>query len=414
MIPPWSRISEVLFCALLGDIVFGLMTFQMMKSKTALLFVALLAVLLGTGYWYRVSGANAAKLSKTPPPVPVTAAQASRRDIPVLLDVVGRAEAYEGVTLKARVDGQVAAVTYAEGQHVKLGDVLVRLDPNDFSARQKQAEASLAKSEAQFAKTRADLGRYVSLKERGFVSEEKVNEFRTAEAAASATVKADKATAELARLQLSYTTVRAPFDGMVGARLVFPGSAVKVNDTALVVVNRVRPLYVTFSVPEKHIPLLRGGLGKGNMKAAVTLPGDKGQRFEGIVKFLDNAVDPTTGTIQMKALLENTEEKLMPGQFLNVSLSLDTLTQAVVVPTEAVQQGTDGNFLFVVKPDNTVEYRKITVKTTYEGVAAIDQSVAVGEMVVTDGQLRLSQGASVQIKVPQSTNGVAPAPLTRP
>ena len=372
------------------------------KSATILAALAALLCLVATAYWYRsAENKGTAKAAKSTVAIPVTAALASVRNIPILLDVVGRAEAYEGVTLKARVEGQVATVAYTEGQQVKPGDLLVRLDSNDFVARLKQAEANLAKAEAQLAKARSDLGRYISLKERGFVSEEKVHEYRAAEAAASATVNAEKAATELARLQLSYTSIRAPFAGKVGARLVFPGSSVKVNDTALAVVNRVRPLYVSFAVPEKHIPRLRSSLAKGQLKALITIPGDKEQRFEGHVKFIDNTVDATTGTIQMKALLDNNEEKLTPGQFLNVSLALDMLTQAVVVPSEAVQQGTDGNFLFVVKPDNTVDLRKITVKTTYEGVAALTQGVAAGETVVTDGQLRLVQGAPVQVKTPQ-------------
>ncbi|MBS1197047.1 MAG: efflux transporter, family, subunit [Proteobacteria bacterium] len=372
------------------------------------MLATLLVLLVGVVYWHKVSNDKAAeKMRKTVPPVPVTAARAQTRDIPILLEAVGRAEAYESVTLKARVDGQVLSVVYTEGQHVKPGDVLVRLDPNDYAARLTQSEANLARSVAQQAKARADLIRYLSLKERGFVSEEKVNEFRTAEAAVSATVRADKAALELVRLQHSYTTVRSPIAGIVGARLVSPGAGVKVNDTTLAVVNRVQPLYVTFAVAEKHLPILRRSLAKSDLKAIVGVPGDKSQRFEAEVKFIDNAVDASTGMIQMKALLENKEEKLTAGQFLNVSLALETLPQAVVVPAEAVQQGVEGNFLFVVKADQTVETRKVTLNTTYQGLAAIGQGVAVGETVVTDGQLRLTQGAMVQVKTVQPVNGAA-------
>jgi len=370
-----------------------------MKKNNSLVLAILVTLIAGTGYWLWLSRQTAsAKTVRTPPPVPVTLAQATTRDMPLLLEVVGRGEAYEGVTLKSRVDGQVAAVAYTEGQHVKQGDVLLRLDPADFNARLAQAEANLARDQAQLAKAQADVGRYIALHARGFVSEEKVNDMRTNAAALDAAVRADKAAVELARLQLSYATIRAPFAGVVGARLVFPGSAVKVNDTALAVVNRVRPLYVTFSVPERHLPRLRASIAAKALKVAVTVPGDKSQRYEGEARFLDNAVDSASGTIQMKAILPNQDEKLTSGQFLNVSLVLDTLSNAVVVPSEAVQQGADGNFLFVVKEDNSVEPRKIEVLTTFEGMAAIGKGLQAGETVVTDGQLRLTPGAKVQAK----------------
>ena len=387
-----------------------------MSRFKILTLAALVATLAGTAYWYRSSNDNATKAGSAKPsgPVPVTVAQAKAGEMPVLLDVVGRAEAYEGVTMKSRVDGQVAAVAYTEGQHVKTGDVLVRLDPGDFNAKALQAEANLAKDEAQLAKAKADTERYVSLKAKGFVSDEKVNEIRTAEAAAAATVKADQAALELARLQLSYTTIRAPFAGVVGARLVFPGSAVKVNDTALVVVNRIRPLYVTFSVPEKHLPRLRAAMANGPMKVQITIPGNKDKPLEGNARFIDNAVDATTGTIQMKAVVENTDEHLTPGQFLNVSMVLDKLTDTVLVPNEAVQQGAEGHMLYAVKADQTVEPRKIKVLASYRGFSAIGAGVAPGETVVTDGQLRLSPGAHIKLKGEAKGGAKAegPAPAT--
>ena len=385
------------------------------KAKKLVLVAALSAV-LGAGYWYWSTPKGAATgTAKVVPPVPVVVAKATLGNVPVMLDVVGRAEAYESVTMKSRVDGQVATVDYREGQHVRQGDVLVRLDPADFNARLAQATANLARDEAQRAKAHADVERYAALKARGFVSEEKVNEVRTAEAAASATIKADQAALELARLQLSYATLRAPFSGVVGARLVFPGSAVKINDTALAVVNRVQPLYVTFSVPEKHLPRLRRAMRAGPLKVLVTLPGNKETVFAGSARFIDNAVDAATGTILMKAVLENRDETLIPGQFLNVSMTLDTLAEAVLVPAEAVQQGAEGNFLYVVKADESVEMRKIEVQASYRGAAAIAQGVAVGETVVTDGQLRLTPGVKVRPKPPatEAAKVAAPAPAAR-
>ncbi len=386
-----------------------------------LLLAVLAASVAGAGYWYQnTRQSNAGTAAKTPPPVPVTVARATLGDIPILLEVVGRAEAYESVALKARLDGQVLAVDYRAGQAVRQGEVLVRIDPGDFDARRLQAQANLARSEAQLAKARADVQRYLALQGRGFVSEEKVNELRTGEAAAAATVKADQAALELARRQLAYTHIRAPFAGVVGARLVFPGSAVKMNETVLAVVNRVQPLYVTFSIPEKHLPRVREAMASGDLPARVTIPGDREARFTGTVRFIDNTVDAGTGTIQMKALLENRDQALTPGQFLQVSLSLATLSNAVVVPAEAVQQGPDGNFLFVVRPDNTVEPRKIEVSASYRGLSAIGKGVASDETVVTDGQLRLAPGSRVQVKpappaVPATAQTAAtPVPAAQP
>ena len=363
----------------------------MNTARLALLFISLLTLAACTE-------GNAKKKGEAPP-VPVTTATATTRDIPVTLKVVGRAEAYESVVLKSRVDGQIAAVQFTEGQHVKQGDVLIRLDPNDFAARLQQAEATVARDEALIAKSRSDTARYTRLKEKNFVSEEKVNDVRTNEAAAAANLRASKAAVDVARLQLSYATIRAPFDGVVGARLVFPGSSVKINDTTLAVVNRIRPLLVTFAIPEKHLPRLRTAMAAAadqRMKVDVSLPNDTAQHYDGKVNFLDNAVDAATGTIQMKAVLANDDEKLTPGQFLNVTLLLDTLSGAVAIPNEAVQQGADGNFVYVVKDDQSTEVRAIVTAATDAGFTAVAKGLSAGETVVTDGQLRLAPGVKVK------------------
>ncbi len=380
----------------------------MAKTGTILLLAAILTAGGGAAWYYtRAEAPAAGKKGQTPPPVPVKLAKAVVRDMPLRLEFTGRTEAYETVTLKSRVDGQVQSVTFTEGQHVRQGDVLLRLDPADYQAKLNQMEANLAKSQAQLAKARADVERYIALRAKGFVSDEKVGEMRTAAAAAESSVHADAAAAELARLQLSYATIKAPFAGVVGAKLVFPGTAVKVNDTALAVVNRVRPLYVGFAVPEKYLPQLQAGMrsDKKSMKAAISLPGNR-PAWEGDVRFLDNGVDTATGTIQLKAVLPNADEALAPGQFVAVSLVLETLKDAVVIPAEAVQQGAEGSFLFVAKDDSTVEVRKIRVASVQKLFAVVAEGLAAGETVVTEGQLRLTAGA--RIKPPEAAPEGAP------
>lgn len=364
----------------------------MNRQRTALLAVAAFSA-IGIGAWvqWRPNGAAQPKKNQGAPVVPVRTAEAALRDIALTLDISGRTEAVETVSLKARVEGQVLTVAFNEGQSVRRGDVLLQLDPADFAARSRQAEANLARDEAQLAKLRADVARYLSLKAKGFVSEEKVAELRTAAAAAEAVVSADRAAADLARLQLGYTTVRAPIDGIVGARLVHPGTAVKANETVLAVVNRVRPLNASFAVPEKYLARLQGA--SAARRVQITLPG--GTPLEGELRFIDNAVDPSTGTIQMKAQLANEDMRLRPGQFVAIGLTLETLKQAVTVPAEAVQQGPDGAFLFVVA-DGSAQTRKVRVTAVQKPWAAIAEGLAAGEVVVTDGQLRLTPGAKVK------------------
>ena len=354
---------------------------------------------IGIAVLLSISGCsdNGKEKKAEPPPVPITATSAVLRDIPETLRVVGRSEAFESVTVKSRVDGQVAEVLFTEGQHVKQGDVLIRLDPTDFSARLQQAQATAARDEALVAKSRADTRRYATLKERNFVSEEKVNDIRTNEATAAANLRASKATVEVARLQLSYVTIRAPITGIVGARLVFPGSAVKANDVALAVINRVRPLLVSFSVPEKHLSQIRAVRRDGVLNVDITEPSNASQHFEGTVRFVDNTVDVSTGTILLKAELPNQDETLMPGQFLNVSLVLGTLKQAVSVPSNAVQQGSEGSYLYVIK-EGRADLRPVEMLASHDGFTAVRGEVQAGDIIVTDGHLRLTPGARAKIR----------------
>lgn len=383
-----------------------------MKKKNLPLMVGIAAVATGAAWWYWSSSTGGAAVAKVSPPVPVVLAKAVAQDMPVVLSAVGRAEAYETVTVKSRVDGQVASLQFTEGQHVRQGEELIRLDGNDFTLRLQQAEAALARDDAQLAKAKADTERYVALRARNFVSEEKVNEMRSNEAALTATRRADQAALELARSQLSYTSIRAPFAGVVGAKLVFPGGTVKANDTGLAVINRVQPLYVGFALPEKYLPRLRAAqvkADKAGLTVSVNLPGERQTTFTGKVRFVDNTVDAATGTILLKALFENRNEALMPGQFLNLTLNLDTLDNVVAVPSEAIQQGPDGAFVYVVEAEDKVAVRKVEVGASHAGATAVLKGIAADETVVTDGQLRLTPGAKVVAKKPAAAPAAVPA-----
>lgn len=379
-----------------------------MKSKP--IAIALGAVLLGGALVYSLLPRKDAGDGKGAKPVPVKVAQAVSADMPVTLSVIGRAEAYESVTLKARVDAQVLAVPFVEGQRVKKGEVLVRLDPATFAAQLRQAEAAQARDQAQLAKARLDVQRYQELRTKGFISEEKLNEVKANADALAATVQAGRAAAELARLQHSFTTVTAPFAGVVGAKQVHPGALVKNNDTVLAVVNRVRPLHITFTVPEKYLPRLKESLAGAGLQAEITVPGSNAPAMQGPVRFVDNAVDASTGTIQLKAVLENEQEALTPGQFVNVSLVLQTLAGAVVVPAEAIQQGQEGSFIYVVQADKSVQPKAVTVAASQGHRVAVSGGVAAGDTVVTDGQLRLTPGTKIEAAAEATTPAPAAAP----
>ncbi|TCJ11965.1 efflux RND transporter periplasmic adaptor subunit [Parasulfuritortus cantonensis] len=366
--------------------------------RLVLKLVVVAAVLAVGFYLYQRPGGDAnAGAKKDAGPVPILAAHAERADLPVVVDLVGRGEAYESVSVKARVDGQVQSVPFREGQHVHTGELLVRLDPADFDARLRQAEADLARDQAQLQKARADVVRYQALRDQGFVSAEKLTDLNAALAAAEATVQADRAAADLARLQRAYATVRAPIDGVVGARLVFPGTAVKNNDTVLAVINRMQPLLVSFALPERHVAALRAAMARGPVGAAVATPDQAGPAHTATVHFLDNAVDPGTGTLLVKARLDNRDAAFAPGQYLRVELVLDTLKNAVTVPAEAVQQGPKGSVVYVVRGDDGIDIRPVKAVAERAGRVAL-AGVQAGETVVTDGHLRLTPKSKVKIK----------------
>ncbi len=358
---------------------------------------ALVALLVLAGLVHAFWPKADKKEAKGKQAVPVKAAVAVTQDYPLQLVTVGRVQASESVTLRARVDGQVQQVLMKEGSTVRTGDVLLTLDDAEFKTRLTQAEAVLARDEAQLANARTELARNETLKEKNYVSDDMLRASRTNVASLAATVKGDHAAVDNARLQLSWTVLRAPFEGRIGARLVFPGTAVKTNDTILAVVNRVHPVQVAFAVPEKFLGDLQALRHGQKLPVQLRSDSDSSLQVQGFADFMDNTVDTTSGTIQVKATFANTDDRLTPGAFVQVNLGLSTLKDAVVIPAAAVQQNGNDSSVYVVNSEQKAEVRPVVVRDSRDNIAAIASGLKAGDTVITDGILRLTPGASVKI-----------------
>jgi multidrug efflux system membrane fusion protein len=366
----------------------------------------ILAAAAMAAYVSRDSGARESrKAPKGPPAVPVTVAVVTQETIPVRLRAIGNVEAYSTVALKARVDGQIVEVNFKEGAPVRKGEVLFRIDARPFQAALRQAEANALRDAAARDQARSQERRYQDLLEKNFVSKEAYAQIRTNAETAAAVARASQAALENARLNVEYCTIRSPLDGFVGKVLLQAGNLVKANDVnPLVVINQVRPIYVNFAVPEQILGEVRKRMATGSLEVEV-LPVDATQtRPAGRLIFVDNAVDPSTGTIRLRAQFDNADAALWPGQFVNVSVRLFDETDALVVPAEAVQTGPGGQYVYVIAKDSTAELRRIRVKRTEGERAVVDQGLVPGERVVTRGQLRLGPKVRVQI-AKQATPG---------
>jgi membrane fusion protein, multidrug efflux system len=375
----------------------------MTPASRRFLIAGAVVVALGAGgiaaYFSTDSGAKEGrKAGKAPPAVPVTVAPVAQETVPIELRAIGNVEAYSTVALKARVDGQIVEVNFREGQPVRKGDVLFRIDPRPYAAALRQAEANALRDAAARDQARSQDRRYQDLLEKNFVSKEAYAQIRTNAATAEATANASQAALENARLNLEYCTIPSPLDGYVGRVLLQAGNLVKANDVnPLLVINQVRPVYVNFAVPEQNLPEVRKYMAAGPLRVEV-LPTDAGQkRVEGQLIFIDNAVDPTTGTIRLRAQFDNADAALWPGQFVNVSVRLYEQADALIVPSQAVQSGPDGQYVYIVGGDMLVELRRITVQRTDGERAIVAKGLAKGELVVTRGQLRLGPKVRVQI-----------------
>ena len=330
--------------------------------------------------------------------VPVTVAAAIQRDVPVQVHAIGNAEAYSTVSVKPQIGGELSRVYFKGGQYVKKGAMLFLIDPRPYEAALRQAEANLVRDTVQAENASVDAQRYAELFKKGYVAREQYDQMRTNADALEAVVKADKAAVENARLQLGYCYIRNPIDGLTGSLIVNQGNIVKANpDTAIVVINQIIPIYVDFSVPEEELPDIKRYMAAGKLKVEAVIPNTE-TKVGGELTFIDNTVNTATGTIMLKATFPNKDRTLWPGQFVDVVLTLTTQPNAVVVPSQAVQTGQAGSYVFIVKPDLTVELRQVASGRTYDGEVVIEKGIQTGEKVVTDGQLQLLPGTKVEIK----------------
>jgi multidrug efflux system membrane fusion protein len=331
----------------------------------------------------------------------VVAEAAARRTVPVQLRAIANVESIETVTIKPQAGGEITAVHFREGADVKAGDLLFTIDPRPYEAALHQAEASLARDEANARNARLEAQRGESLFAQGVVSQEQHDALRNSADALDAAVRADRATVETARLNLAYCTIRSPIDGRTGSLLVQRGNVVKAIDGGpLVVINRTDPIYVSFSVPDRRLAEIKAALAAHKMTVEARIAGEEAKPLPGDLTFLDNAVDRATGTVRLKGTFANRQRRLWPGQFVNVVLTIATRPDAIVVPSQAIQTGQSGTFVFVVKADLTAEARLVAVGQELDGQVMVEKGLKEGENVVIDGQIRLVPGARVELKAP--------------
>ncbi len=332
------------------------------------------------------------------PPIPVVVGTVIRKAMPVEVVAVGNVEAYSTVSIKAQVPGQLMDVHFKEGDFVRKGQLLLTLDPRPYEAALAQAKAALARDKATAANNRLQAQRYSKLLQEGIVPASQVESFTSAADASEAIVSADEAAIKTAELNLEYSTIYSPIDGRTGALMLKPGNLVKVADVPIVVINQVNPIFVNFAVPQQFWPDIKKYMGQGTLRVKATVPKDTGPAEGGNVAFVDNAVDPTTGTIHLRATFTNSQNRLWPGLYVNIVLTLSEQAGATVVPAQAVLEGEKGSFVYLVRPDKRVEPRMIVPVRTIDGETVIEKGLQPGETIVTDGQTRLEPNARVEIK----------------
>lgn len=346
-----------------------------------------------------LSGCSEKKQQAVAPRVPVTVADVQQKTVPVQVRVIGNVDPYTMVGVKPQITGEIVGVHFSEGQDVKKGQLLFTFDQRPFEADLLRAQANLAQDEAKAKNAEIERQRYSKLMEAGVVAKEQAEQMQTNDDAMIATVKADRAQVEYARVQLIYTKIYSPIDGRTGNLMLHLGNVVKANpDNPMITINQVNPIYVTFAVPQQTLPEIKQHMAKGKLQVTAIIQGQEERPEEGTLTFIDNNVDLNTGTIKLKGTFTNADRRLWPGQYVNVALTLNQQSNAIVVPTQAIVTGQQGAFVFVVKPDLTAEARPVKVDRNIDNESVIASGLSVGEKVVTDGQIRLVTGAKVEIK----------------
>lgn len=374
-----------------------MMKMDMIQRRSIIPYLILSGILM-----ILINSCSASKSSgKTGEPkqiVPVRVATAVIKDVPLKIHAIGNVEAFSTVALKSRVEGQLVRVYFNEGQNVRKGDLLFLIDPRPFEEAVKQAEAVLARDLVQLENAEADLKRYEELLKEELVPRQQYDKIRTNAESLRAIVKADRAQLENAKLQLQYCYIHSPIDGRIGSILVHPGNMIKPNDTTMAIINQITPVYVTFHVPEYQLLRIKKAMEKRRLKTEAHIKGSEDHVETGELTFINNTIDQSTGTIMMKATFPNRNMILWPGQFVDVFLEVEVRKNSVLIPSRAVQIGQQGQYVFIVKSDNTVELRPVSAIILSENEAIVEKGIDAGEVVVTDGQLRLTPGAIVEIK----------------
>jgi multidrug efflux system membrane fusion protein len=360
---------------------------------------AVVALFAAAAIWWSNFGGNTppAAAQIAPPVVPVTAGTVVAREVPVLLHGIGTVQAYNLVTVKSRVDGPIVKVDFNEGQEVKEGDRLFQIDPRPFATALEQAEATKLKDEAQLAGAKRDLERYSKLLGTGYQTRQSYDNQTALVAQLQAAIKGDQAAIGNARLNLDHADIRAPIDGRLGARLVDKGNLVHANDnTALVTIAQLKPIFVSFTLPQDALDEVRDEQQKGPL--AVRAYDSAGSKLlsAGKLTLIDNTIDQSTGTIHLKGHFDNADERLWPGEFVNLQVILKMRHQVPTVPAQTVQQGPEGDFAYVIRRDDTVERRNVEVAAVQDGIAVVSKGLSPGERVVVEGQYRLTEGARVK------------------
>jgi multidrug efflux system membrane fusion protein len=369
---------------------------RMSPKKILLVFATLALVAAGVRLAWR-PGAAAPAGKPAASAVPVQVAVARQGDLDLSLKLVGRGEAWSTVTLRAQVSGQLESLAFKPGSRVKKGQLLAQLDTRLLKAQLDQARGLVARDRAQLKKAQADRQRYADMLGKGYVSKADFDTYQANLAVAKAALQGDRAAQELAQTNLDYARILAPFDGITGAPLVWPGAQVGAQATDIVVLNQVQPIRVAFNLPEASLGAVREALARGPVAVQASVPGNAAGPMRGMLEFVDNAVDNSTGTILLKARFDNPDLRLTPGQFVQVILPPTRITHAVTVPVVALQSSSRGSFVFVVGPDDTVAQRYVTPGPVAAGRQVISQGLKAGERVVTEGQMLLVDGAKVRV-----------------